>query len=73
MAPESRWPGGPNILHAPLHDQAEGHGLGLAICQRVVKNHGGTIAVTSRVCEGSTFVIRLPALPGAPSLSPGPP
>lgn len=41
----------------------KGTGLGLAICQRIVKNHGGSIAVTSKVGEGTTFVVRLPALP----------
>ncbi len=41
----------------------KGTGLGLAICQRIVKNHGGTIAVQSKVGEGTTFVLRLPSLP----------
>lgn len=40
----------------------KGTGLGLAICQRIVKNHGGSIAIQSRVGEGSTFVVRLPTL-----------
>jgi signal transduction histidine kinase len=41
----------------------KGTGLGLAICQRIVKNHGGSIIVQSKVGEGTTFVIRLPSLP----------
>ncbi|WP_164021104.1 ATP-binding protein [Pyxidicoccus trucidator] len=41
----------------------KGTGLGLAICQRIVKNHGGSISVLSKMSEGTTFVIRLPALP----------
>ena len=39
----------------------KGTGLGLAISQRIVKNHGGTLAVRSKPGEGATFVIRLPA------------
>ncbi len=48
----------------------KGTGLGLAICQRIVKNHGGTIGVQSRSGEGTTFTIRLPAMPAdAPELT----
>lgn len=41
----------------------QGTGLGLMICQQVVKRHGGTIAVASEVGRGSTFTVRLPAAP----------
>ena len=37
-----------------------GIGLGLAITERIVKEHGGEILVTSRPDEGTTFTIRLP-------------
>ncbi|WP_434390058.1 ATP-binding protein [Melittangium boletus] len=50
----------------------KGTGLGLAICQRIVKNHGGTLAVRSKPGEGATFIIRLPAPHAEPPLLPEP-
>lgn len=38
-----------------------GHGLGLATCHSIVKRHGGQIQVTSKLHEGATFTIHLPA------------
>jgi PAS domain S-box-containing protein len=35
-------------------------GLGLAHCYQIVRHHGGTITVTSKVGAGTTFCIRLP-------------
>lgn len=39
-----------------------GTGLGLSIVKHVAANHGGDCEVWSKVGEGSTFTIRLPAL-----------
>jgi two-component system sensor histidine kinase BaeS len=43
-------------------DRSEpGAGLGLAIARELTEAHGGSIAVESRLGEGTTFCVRLPA------------
>jgi signal transduction histidine kinase len=38
---------------------ADGNGLGLPICKRIVDLSGGEITATSRLGEGTTFIVRL--------------
>jgi signal transduction histidine kinase len=45
-------------LHS--EDQYPGSGIGLAVCQKIVQQHGGTITAQSQPGAGTTFLIRLP-------------
>jgi ActR/RegA family two-component response regulator len=54
-------------IFAPFHQvdggktrRHGGTGLGLSICQNLAAALGGTVSVSSRLSEGSTFVLRLP-------------
>ncbi len=42
---------------------SRGTGLGLAVSQKILKEHGGRILVDSRPGEGSLFTLELPAMP----------
>ena len=38
----------------------EGHGIGMSLSQKIIRLHGGEIAVHSERGEGTTFVVKLP-------------
>ncbi len=44
--------------------KAKGIGMGLAICKRIVEQHGGTIHVKSKAGQSTTFTIKLPKKEG---------
>ncbi|KFA94736.1 two-component system sensor histidine kinase NtrB [Archangium violaceum] len=63
---EDDGPGVPPEVRQRLFDlfvtgKANGTGLGLALCRRLVERHGGTVTLVPEQRQGSTFEVRLPA------------
>ena len=52
---------GSSIPSSRPREVGEGTGLGLSICYGIVRDHGGQITVESRVGQGTTFKVLLPA------------
>jgi nitrogen-specific signal transduction histidine kinase len=50
------------IFEAGFSAAGETPGLGLAVCSRLMAQHGGSILVASSINEGSTFRLEFPAL-----------
>ena len=48
-------------LFKRLHSDQQGTGIGLALCQKIVENHKGSIGVFSEKNKGTVFTIYLPA------------
>jgi signal transduction histidine kinase len=55
----------PRIFEAGFSTRPGSSGLGLAVCQRILEQHGGTIGVESRPGEGATFRLHLPGREGS--------
>ena len=55
----------PHIFEAGFSTRPGSSGLGLAVCQRILEQHGGGIGVESRPGEGATFRVRLPGTGGS--------
>jgi two-component system nitrogen regulation sensor histidine kinase NtrY len=52
----------PKLFEPDFSRKKKKSGLGLAIAQRVVKDHGGSIRVEQNTPRGARFVIELPAV-----------
>lgn len=50
------------LFEAGFSGSGETPGLGLAVCRRLMQQHGGTIGVTSRLGAGSSFQAGFPAI-----------
>ena len=66
VLPASLAPEGSNywvvgIAAETFGQEVGGTGLGLAIVKSIVERHGGTVAVVSKLGEGSSFSLTLPA------------
>lgn len=59
-----------HIFEPHFSTKRKGHGFGLAICYRIVKNHGGRVWVESEVGKGTTFRILIPMALSACGLTP---
>lgn len=50
----------PHIFDPFFTTRAQGSGVGLFVCQKIVVQHGGTITVRNHKQKGTTFLVKLP-------------
>lgn len=62
-----------NVFSPFYTTKAQGTGLGLAVCFRIMEDHGGEIGVQSREGRGSTFTLALPLAEPPAGAEAGPP
>ena len=53
-------------------EAGKGTGLGLSLCERFIKEHGGSIKAVSEVGKGAAFIIDLPVCEEPPAANPEP-
>ena len=53
-----------SIFDANFTTRKSSPGIGLTVCKEIMGRHGGTISVSSRVGQGSTFTLQLPLMAG---------
>jgi len=51
-----------HVFEPGFSSKRQSPGLGLTICERIMKQHCGTITVQSAVGKGTTFLMEFPAL-----------
>ena len=50
----------PRLFDPFVSTKQGGNGLGLALTQQIIRDHGGEIQVASRVGRGTTFTLSVP-------------
>ena len=52
----------PRLFEIFFSNKPGGTGIGLALCQRIIEEHGGEISIESTPDAGTTLTISLPAI-----------